>query len=209
MARFGKIGDQYGDDARNPLIAGKLYYYESGTNTPKDTYKDVNLSILNTNPVLLSAAGRPPNIFFNGTAKVILTDSDDVQIEERDPEGGDIAEGAFSSWNSLSIYNIPDIIVGSDNNYYVSITDGNQGNDPTTDLVNWTQVKFTRVWNANETYGLYALVQGSGGNIYKSTIANNLNNDPTTDLTNWTGATTATLSPVVRSSTKTFAYRNF
>jgi hypothetical protein len=140
---------------------------------------------------------------------VILTKNDDTQIEERDPEGGEFAEGSFSSWNSITIYNIPDIVVGSDDNFYVSITDGNQNNDPTTDLSNWTRVKFTRVWNVNETYELLALVQGSDGNIYKSTIASNLANDPTTDLTNWTGATTATLAPVVRSSSKTFAYRNF
>ena len=84
MARFGDF-DQYLDDAGDPLVEGKLYFYESGTTTPKTTFADINNSIPNTNPVLLSAAGRQPNIFFDGVAKVILTDNDDVQIAVRDP----------------------------------------------------------------------------------------------------------------------------
>ena len=80
MARFGSIGKQYFDNSGYPLISGKLYFYESGTSTPKTTYADVNQSIPNTNPVILSAAGRQPNIFFNGSAKVVLTDSNTVQI---------------------------------------------------------------------------------------------------------------------------------
>jgi hypothetical protein len=35
MARFGSIGKQYFDDSGNPLISGKLYFYEPGTTTPK------------------------------------------------------------------------------------------------------------------------------------------------------------------------------
>ena len=52
MARFGDF-DQYLDNAGDPLAEGKLYFYESGTTTPKTTYSDVNNSIPNTNPVYL------------------------------------------------------------------------------------------------------------------------------------------------------------
>ena len=44
MARFGDF-DQYLDNAGDPLSNGKLYFYESGTTTPKTTYSDINNSI--------------------------------------------------------------------------------------------------------------------------------------------------------------------
>jgi hypothetical protein len=207
MARFGFIGNQYEDDAGAPLIEGKLFFFESGTTTAKDTFADVNLTILNTNPVILTAAGRQPNVFFSGSARVMLTDSDDVQIEVRDPIGGESAEGSFNDWNALTIYNIPDIVVRNDL-FYISITDGNQDNDPATDTLNWTQVKFTRVWNTNETYSINALAQGSGGSVFKSTTNGNIGNDPETDAINWTGASAVDIPPIVKSASKIFAYRN-
>jgi hypothetical protein len=209
MARLGSLGTQYFDDAGDPLINGKIYIFESGTTTPKDTYADINLSILNPNPILLTAAGRQPNVFFSGSARAVLTKNDDTQVQVIDPIGGEGLEGAFSNWNSLTIYNAPDIVVGSDNKFYVSITDGNQANDPVTNTVNWTEIKFTRVWNENENYIENDIVQASNGAIYRSTVDNNLNNDPVADAVNWTGAVAVSIPAVIRSSSKTFAYRNF
>lgn len=211
MARYGFAGKQFFDNSGDPLIGGKLYFYESGTDTLKDTYSDVNLSILNPNPVVLTAAGRQPDIFFSGSARVILTDADGVQIEVRDPEGGDVLEGVFSSWNSVTIYNSGEIVTGSDGNYYVSITDNNQGNNPTSDPTNWTQVRFIRVWNSNETYSIGQITEGSDGLLYSSVTNNNLNNDPTLDTldTNWRPATSADLPNVVEAAAAVFAYNNF
>jgi len=189
MARFGTLGSQYFDSAGDPLINGKIYFFESGTDTDKDTFADVNLTIANTNPVILSGAGRQPNIFFNGTAKSILTDSDDVQIEVRDPVGGESIDGSFSPWDAATIYNHPDIVVGSDSLFYKSITNGNENNDPTSDEVNWSEVRFTTIWNANETYSINRIVEGSDGLLYTSLIDVNLNNDPTTDDVNWLPST--------------------
>ena len=209
MARFGSLGEQYFDNAGDPLISGKIYFKESGTDTDKDTFADVNLSIANTNPVILSGAGRQPNIFFSGSARAILTDSDDVQIEERDPLGGEAEEGVFSPWNSITIYNIPDIVVGSNGLFYLSLTDGNQNNDPASDLVNWTEIRFVRIWNANETYTLNRIVEGSDGLLYTSTINNNLNNDPTTDATNWKPSTEAQANNLLIASSSDYALNNF
>lgn len=209
MARFGEIGKQYSDDAGDPLIGGKLYFYESGTTTLKQTYSDVNLSIENSNPVILSAAGRQPNIFFNGSARVTLTTSLGQQIETRDPEGGSFDEGVFSPWNSLTIYNKNDIVIASNGLFYVSIINGSQGNDPLTDILNWTQIKFIRVWNSSEIYTTSQIVQGSDGFLYRSLTTNNVGNDPIADITNWDDATkAASLPPVIRSSAKTYAYRS-
>jgi hypothetical protein len=185
MARFGTLGTQYFDNAGDPLINGKIYFKESGTDTDKDTFADVTLETKNPNPVILSGAGRQPNVFFNGSARAILTDSNDVQVEVRDPVGGDVEEGAFSTWDSLTIYTTSDIVIGSDGLFYLSITNGNQDNDPTTDAVNWSEIRFIRIWNVNETYSVNRIVEGSDGLLYTSQIDNNLGNDPSTDTTNW------------------------
>ena len=36
-----------------PVNEGKLYFYESGTNTPKQTFADVEENTPNTHPVIL------------------------------------------------------------------------------------------------------------------------------------------------------------
>ena len=168
MARFGNLNDQYHDDAGDPLIDGKIFFFEPGTNTDKDTFADVNLSIPNTNPLILSGAGRQGNVFFNGAARAILTDKDEVQIRVMDPVGGEATEGVFSPWNPVTIYNVPNIVIGSDGLFYVSITNGNQDNDPTTDLVNWTNIRFISTWNPNQNYPLLAIVEGSDGFLYRA-----------------------------------------
>jgi len=48
---------QFFDANGIPLASGKVYYYIPYTTTPKNTYQDLNLTILNTNPIVLDAAG--------------------------------------------------------------------------------------------------------------------------------------------------------
>ena len=181
MSRFGEIGKQYLDDAGDPLISGKLYFYESGTSTAKDTYADVNHAVLNTNPVILTAAGRQPNIFFNGTARATLTKSDETQVEVRDPVGEtSVVFGA--AWQDAFVYSINDVVLASDGEFYKSTSNGNQGNDPT--LGSGWSLTFSIAWSATITYALNASVLGSDGILYASTIASNLNNDPVTG-SNW------------------------
>ena len=184
MSRLGSIGTQYFDGAGNPLIDGKLYIYESGTTTPKTTYADSSLTIANTNPVILTGDGRQPNVWFDGTAKIILTGSDDVQIEVRDPIGGAIS-GEFDSWSSVTIYGLNNIVEGSDGNFYKSISSSNVGNDPTTNTTNWTRVQFTETWNTNNTYTIDDIVQGSDGKLYVAITSSNTGNDPISDVVNW------------------------
>lgn len=87
MPRIGDIGRQYFDGNGDPLGGGKLFFYESGTTTPKNTYANQTETVLNPNPVILDAEGRQPDVFFTGQAKVILRNVDDVQIEEREHIG--------------------------------------------------------------------------------------------------------------------------
>ena len=190
MSRYSNPVPQYLDSAGKPYVDGKIFFYLSGTNTFQDTFKDVNLSIANANPIVLAADGRVPNIFLKSAVyNVLFTGTDSVtglltQVWQRDSVGGEGAEGSFSPWNSLTIYNEPDIVVVNDK-FYLSITDGNQGNDPSTDTVNWSEIKFIGVWNTNQTYVLHDVVQGSDGSLYTSQTASNAGNDPTTDSVNW------------------------
>lgn len=61
-----------------------LYSYEAGTNTPKDTYSNSGLSVVNPNPIQADAAGRFFNIYISGTYKMVLRDENDVVIWTQD-----------------------------------------------------------------------------------------------------------------------------
>tara|TARA_R110000782_G_C14802949_1_gene412077 strand:- start:1053 stop:1670 length:618 start_codon:yes stop_codon:yes gene_type:complete len=85
MSRILDIGTQFLDANGDPLSGGKLQFYDTGTTNPKTTYSDSALSSANTNPVILGADGVPGNIFYSGDAKVVLSDSADVQMRTMDP----------------------------------------------------------------------------------------------------------------------------
>jgi hypothetical protein len=88
MARFNYIG-QYLDNNGDPLSGGKLYFYDTGTTTPKTTYSDAAQTLTNTNPVILDADGRAGDIFYSGDAKLVIKTSADVTLETVDPVGSD------------------------------------------------------------------------------------------------------------------------
>ncbi|HEY9706410.1 MAG TPA: hypothetical protein V6C58_28510, partial [Allocoleopsis sp.] len=65
----------------------KLYAYETGTVTPKDTYSDTALTVANTNPIVADSAGRLGDIFVSdlNDYKLILKDASDNTIWTADP----------------------------------------------------------------------------------------------------------------------------
>lgn len=48
-----------------PLAAGQLFFFESGTSTPQDTYQDQGLTTANKNPIIADANGRFGSIFLS------------------------------------------------------------------------------------------------------------------------------------------------
>lgn len=62
-----------------PLVGGKLYTYDAGTNNPRVTYQDAAATILNTNPIILDARGEA-TVFWAGNYKIVLKDSLDNTI---------------------------------------------------------------------------------------------------------------------------------
>jgi hypothetical protein len=70
-------------------------------------------------------------------------------------------------------------------NFYRSLTNSNENNDPTSDAVNWEQLEFQQVYNANKTYGLGDRVIDTDGISYTSLQASNTGNTPTSSPTWW------------------------
>lgn len=60
-----------------PLSGGKLYTYQPGTITPKNTYTDSTGLVANTNPVILDSAGRA-KVWLDGSYNIRLFDASDI-----------------------------------------------------------------------------------------------------------------------------------
>jgi hypothetical protein len=65
---------QFCDANGAPYAGGLIYTYTPGTSTPKDTWQDSGGTILNTNPIVLDAAGRAI-IYGTGDYRFVLYDS--------------------------------------------------------------------------------------------------------------------------------------
>ncbi len=73
----------------DPLSGARLYFYESGTTTPLDSFADRALTAANSNPVVADSAGRFGEIWLKAQDyKVILKDAADVTIWSADPVQG-------------------------------------------------------------------------------------------------------------------------
>lgn len=57
-----------------PLAGGKVYFYVPNTSTPKSTWQDANGAVLNTNPIILNAAGRAI-IYGTGNYRQVVQDA--------------------------------------------------------------------------------------------------------------------------------------
>jgi len=185
MPRSVNPRPQFFDSSGDPLVSGLMYFYEPGTTTDKTTYADVNLSIANSNPVVLSADGRLPNVWFDGSARQVLRDSAGTLIWDIDPVGGNNITGPLSEWSPDVTYGMFDIVITSDGKLWRSLIDANTDNAPASSASSWEQLEFITIWNTNVTYALNATVKASNGLFYKSLANGNLGNNPISDAVNW------------------------
>lgn len=65
---------QYFTAAGVPLVAGKVFTYDTGTTTPRTTWADAAQTAPNANPVILDGRGEAP-IFWSGAYRVVVQDS--------------------------------------------------------------------------------------------------------------------------------------
>lgn len=184
--RYIRPSYQYFDNSGRVLDSGQLFFYDSGTTTLKDVYSDPDGLTPIDNPVELDGSGRTPNIYLEGSYKLIIKDKNDAQIEERDPVlAADDTTKGFAVWNAVTTYSELDIVRASDNLLYISITNSNQNNEPSASATNWTQVQLLSSYNANETYAIGDVVIDSVGDIYRSLTASNTGNTPASSPSNW------------------------
>jgi hypothetical protein len=77
---------QFSDGNGVPLDSGKVFWYEAGTSTPKNTWVDEAESATAANPVLLDSDGRPDHgsgpaaMWLRGSYKMVLKDKNDNTI---------------------------------------------------------------------------------------------------------------------------------
>lgn len=72
----------------NPYASGKLYTYIAGTLTTKATYSDYAKTSPNSNPIILDSNGEALIIPGEGSYRLILKDSNDVEIWDIDNVAG-------------------------------------------------------------------------------------------------------------------------
>jgi hypothetical protein len=89
------------DNNGDPLNGGKVYFYEVGTSTPKDTYSDADLTTANPNPVTLDSAGRA-DIFLSDDYKVIVKDSSDTTIYTQDGGVNPVTSTTQGNYNLIT-----------------------------------------------------------------------------------------------------------
>jgi microcystin-dependent protein len=73
------------DAQGRPLSGGLLYFFQSGTSTPQNAYKDPGLTLAHPNPMTLAADGRVPAFYLaDGSIKIRLTDDSGLTIISED-----------------------------------------------------------------------------------------------------------------------------
>ncbi len=184
MSRYKNSVPQITDGNGKPIAGAKKYFYSVGTTTLKAIYSDSALTVSAANPVISDSNGRIPNTFLSGLYKEVQEDAGGAELWSRDPVG-EAASGSMELWDSSVTYAIPEIVLGSDDNYYRSLVDSNIGNDPTLSLGNWEKLNMVAFWESGKTYSVDDNVYGSNGFLYRSRLNVNLNKNPTTDTTYW------------------------
>ena len=180
-----------------PLVNGFATFFNSGTNTYKQTYKDSLLSIPNEIDVPLTADGTLPNCFFDGTARMVVFD-DNGQLFERDPVGDELGFLNFDVYSATTVYSQYDIVRASNNEFYISKTNNNQNNDPLTSEASWERISFLGYYNSTTSYAANDVVVTIAGNLWKSLTAGNVSNNPEVDSgTNWIPAIDGSKIPEV------------
>lgn len=108
------------DGSGDPYAGGKLYFYETGTSTPLDTYSDSTLSTANANPVVADGNGRFDDIFMKTQDyKVVLKTSTDVTIWTADPVSG---TATATETKGADIASAAETDIGGSSGQYVEVT---------------------------------------------------------------------------------------
>lgn len=169
--------DSYG----RPLVGGKVYYYEVGTETPKDTFQDAGGTIPNTNPVILDARGEA-TIWGSGSYRQVLKDKDDILIWDQV-----ISESTEGTANEIAGFEAT--LAGQDGSSHIGFIQSGVGATPRTvqDKERETALSITD-FGADQTFS------DNAGQVQNAVNAAGLNRDVLVPL----GAFTITSKPLNR-----------
>lgn len=110
-------------DANGDPVAGALAaFYVSGTTTPIDVFSDAAGLVPASNPVEADGDGYLPQRYFDGAAKVVITDALGATLRTIDPCPISIISGAaagqttFDPTAEIPVSNVQDAIVAVDEN---------------------------------------------------------------------------------------------
>lgn len=56
------------DSTGNPIVGAQLFFYQTGSSSPQNTYADVGLTVANANPVVADSTGHFGNIWLGSSA---------------------------------------------------------------------------------------------------------------------------------------------
>ncbi len=190
MSRYVNARPVVTDINGDPIVGAKKFFFEiSGGNIPKTIYKDRELLIPHTNPVISDPNGRYVGIFLDGL----------YLEEQQDNSGTATGYDGVTLWTEevgnlpqateWGLYNVSKeysatSIVTYNNKYYKSRINNNIGNTPSVSSVAWSEVNISEFWNFSKAYDKGDTVIGSDGFNYISTTDNNSANDPISSL-NW------------------------
>jgi len=125
------------------LPGALLYFYETGTSTPKTTWTDPERDTASAHPVVALSDGTFPPIFINGVYRVELKNAAGVTQPgwPVDDVGSPAAGFPFQSWSSTYSYSEDDLVVYN-GEFYQSLDDANVGNTPSTSPLFWQKKLF-------------------------------------------------------------------
>lgn len=78
-----ELVQSFTDSAGAPLVGGRVFTYDAGTNNPRATFTNEAGTVNNTNPIILDGRGEAV-IFWSGAYKVVLADAAGVPIKTVD-----------------------------------------------------------------------------------------------------------------------------
>lgn len=123
------------------MPGAELYFYITGTTTPKTTYQDFEGTTPHSNPVVALSDGHFPPIFLDGTYRAELKYLGVTQPGwPVDDIGATDAPAPLADWNSGFSYSTGQLVTGPDGNRYQSLQDNNLNNEPSASPLYWSQV---------------------------------------------------------------------
>lgn len=196
MAIFGNSRPQFTDSNGDPISGGKLYIGLPNQDPVANPLAITDLTGTPiANPVTLDVNGVPVSaIKLDAEFSQAVFDINNVEVPsyQISRTSGFLLyseltglSGQGGDWNILTTYGKNNFVKGSDGNFYISLTDGNLGNDPVSVSTSWSELSWPTIYNPSEVYNTDDTCVASDGDVYQAKTDGVTGQNPVTNLTNW------------------------